>query len=175
MLATSMPNKIISISKLPTLASGFTLIEILLSVGMLTMFMTANFLYYKTVLDVSRQTTEYIQAGFLLEEGVEAVKLMRDKGWAANIATLTNGQQYYLAWTGSRWATSSTPVLIENIFTRSFVVDEVYRSVNDDIVSSGGFLDTGTKKVAVTTSWLTKSGTTSSQTIETYITNLFSN
>lgn len=155
---------------------GFTLVEIVLGIGMITMFFLANSYYYRQILNVSQQTTRHIQAGFLLEEGVEAVKLLRDQGWTTQITTLTNGTTYYLYWSGTAWTATTTPQLIENVFTRSFIMSSVSRNGSDNIVASGGTLDTGTKKVVMSVSWPLKSGTGSStESIETYIANILSN
>lgn len=155
---------------------GFTLVEIVLGIGLLTMFFIANSVYYQQVLKVSDQTTKHIQSGFLLEEGVEAVRLLRDQSWSGRIAPLTNGTTYYLYWNGTAWTATTTVQRVENIFTRSFIVAAVNRNLNDTITTSGGVLDTGTKKVAVSVSWAQKGRTvTSTTSIETYITNLFNN
>jgi len=163
--------------------TGFTLVEIVVGVGMLTMFLGANFLYFRKVLDVSQQTTRHIQSGFLLEEGVEAVKLLRDKGWGANIATLTNGTKYYFTWDSinREWDVTTTPQLVENLFTRYFILAAVYRNVGTDnivpaSVGAPDVLDTGTKKVVVTVVWPLRSSTvTSTSSVETYISNIFNN
>ena len=156
--------------------AGFTVIEIILGIGMLSVFIVANFYYYKSALDVSHQTTSHIQSGFLLEEGIEAVKLLRDESWSNNIAPLTPGTHYYLSWDGTKWGTTTTSVLVEDVYERYFVLEEVKRTGNDDIdLSGGGVNDPGTRKITVTVSWNTKSGTVSTKTVETYITDLFSN
>ncbi len=161
--------------------AGFTLVEIVVGIGMITIFIGANFSYYKQVLSVSQQTTRHIQSGFLLEEGVEAIKLLRDESWSNNIATLTNGTKYYLQWNGTKWATSTTAQLIENTFTRYFTVSAVSRdntggvATLDNIVSSGGVLDAGTKKIVMIVTWPMKGGGTSTSSVEAYITNIFNN
>ncbi len=160
---------------------GFSLVEIVVGIGMLTTFIGANFLYYKKVLEVSQQTTRHIQSGFLLEEGVEAVKLLRDESWSGRIATLTNGTTYYLLWNGIKWTSTTTRQMVENVFTRSFTVRAVYRdntgplTTFDNIITSGGALDVGTKKVVVSVTWPVKGGAISTSTAETYITNIFNN
>lgn len=157
-------------------ASGFTLVEIVIGIGMLTIFFLANSMYYQQVLEVSEQTTKHIQSGFLIEEGIEAVKLLRDRGWTPYIASLTTGTTYYLSWNGAMWVSTLTPQLIENTFTRSFVISSVERDVNDDIVSTGGVVDPNTRKVVVSVSWTPKNGAaTSTKFAETYIMNLFNN
>lgn len=158
------------------LSRGFTIIEIVLGIAMITMFLVSNTYYYKKILDVSHETTRNIQSGFLLEEGVESIKLMRDSSWATHIAPLNPAISYYLYWNGSSWTGTTTPQAIETVFTRTFIVTPVNRDVNDDIVASGGTLDPGTKKVQINVAWISRGNrATSTKSIETYITNLFTN
>lgn len=151
------------------------LVEIILASAMLTLVLLSIELYYKKILDVSVDTTRHIQAGFLLEEGIEVMKLLRDDGWTTNIATLTPGTPYHLRWTGTEWATTTSAQLVENIFTRTVVISDVLRDGSDNIAEAGT-LDPGTKKVTVSVSWSRKGGTaTTTETVETYIANLFTN
>lgn len=155
---------------------GFTIIEIVLGIGMLTMFLVTNTYYFKKILDLSQETTRSIQSGFLLEEGIEAVKILRDTSWATNIKPLTPGIKYYLLWTGSTWSTTTQPQVIETVFTRSFTLSSVNRDGSDNIVASGGSPDAGTMKVVVDVAWTSKANrATSTKSVETYITNLFNN
>ena len=154
---------------------GFTLIEVVLAASILTMFMLSSSMYYKKILDVSQDTTRHIQSGFLLEEGIEAVKLLRDTGWSAKIAPLSTTTTYYLYWTGTQWRSTTTKQVVENVFTRSFTIADVKRDVSDNI-SAAGTLDAGTKKVVVGVTWLRKGGrATTTESAEAYIMNLFSN
>lgn len=151
------------------------LVEILVASAMLTLVLLSVDLYYKKVLDVSENTTRHIQSGFLLEEGIEALKLLRDQSWNTKIAALTVGTTYYLSWTGTTWSAVTTTQRVENIFYRTFVLSDVYRDGSDNIASSGT-LDPGTKKVSMSVAWRYQGGNaTTTESAETYITNLFSN
>ena len=89
---------------------------------------------------------------------------------------MTPGATYYLYWTGTAWISTTTPQIIETVFTRSVVLSEVNRNGSDDIVTTGGSLDDWTRKVKVTVTWTSKANrATSTKSIETYITNLFNN
>ncbi len=166
-------------SRMPTCSRvGFTLIEIVLASGILSTFMVSIALYYKKILDVSEDTTRHIQSGFLLEEGLEAVKLMRDLSWSTNIAPLSTTTTYYLYWTGTTWTSTTTSVVIENVFTRTFTLGDVYRDAFDNIVATQalGTFGTSSKKIIFNVVWQSKGGrVTKTKTAETYIMNLFSN
>ena len=113
-----------------------------------------------------------IQASSLLEEGAEAVKTIRDNDWTT-ISNLTVGTTYYLSYSSvtNLWSLTTTPSTI-GIFTRTVVISAVNRDSNDDIVSSGGTLDVKTKKVTITTSFNSQSGTIS-KTLVFYISDIF--
>lgn len=154
---------------------GFTLVEIVVATAMLTIFFLSISSYYKKVLDVSQDTTRHIQSSFLLEEGLEAMRTLRDQSWSTYVGPLSTSTTYYLYWNGTQWRPTTTVQTVENLFTRSFRVSQVYRDGSDNI-SSSGTLDPGTKKVIVDVVWLRKGGKlTATDTAETYITDLLSN
>ena len=171
MNSMSQKRKILSLGRV----GGFSLIEIILGISMLTISLVSVTSYYRKVLDVSNDTTYHIQSGFLLEEGLESVKMLRDQSWSAKIATLSTTTTYYLYWSGTQWTGTTSPQIVENKFTRSFKLTDVKRDASDNIASSGTY-DAGTKKVTMYVAW-THKGTKSiaTDTAETYIANLFNN
>lgn len=109
----------------------------------------------QNTVEVSQRALERTQASFLLEEGAEATKAIRDTSWSS-ISSLTPGTTYYLSYNGSAWVFTTTPVVIDR-FTRSIVVTNVSRNATDDIAASGT-TDSGTKLVTVTVSWSASTG-----------------
>ena len=100
------------------------------------------------------------QANFLLKESMEITKSYRDgTTWSTNgLGTVSTGSAnpYYFTLDTSvnpnQWVlTAGTETT--GIFTRKIIFDPVYRDSNSNIVSSGGTLDTNTKKATVTISW----------------------
>jgi type II secretory pathway pseudopilin PulG len=152
---------------------GMGLLEIVVGLSILAVTMASMVMTYKAYIRASFATTESIQASYLAEETFEAVKMLRDKSWTSNIATLTNGTTYYLYWNGSTWVATTTLQYVDNQFLRSFKLAAVNRDSNDDIAVSGT-LDANTKKVDVSVAWQVAPATTT-KTLSTYITNLFSN
>jgi len=152
--------------------SGFGMAEAVIAVSILASFVIVvsgvNTLYLNMALGDKQPLT----ASSLLEEGIEAVKFLRDDSWTDNIATLTSGTSYYLAYS-SGWSLTTTPST-SGIFSRTIVVSDVYRDGSDDIVELGGVLDPGTKLVTVEVSWQSRNGS-STRNLKTYITNLFGN
>jgi type II secretory pathway pseudopilin PulG len=135
---------------------GFFLIEVVVAsavIGTVLIYMISTI---NGSVDVSKRALERTQASYLLEEGVEVTKGVRDNGWSG-IAAVTLGTSYYTVWTGSSWTLSSTPQTIGG-FTRTIVFSAVSRDGNSDIVATGGTIDTGTKKGVVAVSWNTPTG-----------------
>jgi len=148
---------------------GIGLIEIVIGVSVLAVSFLAISGFYQKALNVSRGTDKLTQASFLLEEGIEVARFLRDENWQ-NISTLSTGADYYLTFDGSAWSTTTTSTLIDSVFDRILVVEDVYRDFNDDIVFSGGVLDTDTRQVEISVSWYDGTSTTT-QIVSTYLTN----
>lgn len=157
---------------------GFALIEIIVGASIMLVVLTGIISGYGGYLRATARNTLSLQATYILEEGIEATRILRDFGWSANIAALTTGATYYFSWNGTRWVTTAVPVVIDGAFTRTLVLSPVYRDANQDI-AGGGSLDVNTKKATVTVSW----GSTTTpnvyaggtKSLSVYITNLFNN
>ena len=89
---------------------AFTLIEVLVAGAIIAASIGAVIGAYTLFLKDSFQNTPNIQATLLAEEGIEAVKTMRDSGWNANIKNLTLGTSYYLSFntTTNLWSSTTT-------------------------------------------------------------------
>lgn len=149
--------------------SGFGLIEIVIGAAILTVSVLGVSFYFQEALQVSERTGNITRAAFLMEEGVEISKLFRDNSWT-NISGMTAGTPYYLTWTGSNWATTTTNTFIDGLYERTIVANDVYRNSNDDVISSGGTIDNGTREITVSVAWQEK-GATTTKSVSTYLTN----
>ncbi|HJQ08394.1 MAG TPA: hypothetical protein VJ836_02820 [Candidatus Saccharimonadales bacterium] len=94
------------------------------------------------------QELKRIEATALLRETDEAVRSVREKGWAQ---FAVNGT-YFPAITGSTWSLTAGTQTIGN-FTRQVVISDAQRSATGAIVASGGTVDSSTKRVVTTVSW----------------------
>jgi Tfp pilus assembly protein PilV len=157
------------------LQKGSGLVEILVAVFIFTLILTSLITASNLYLSGSEESLKIAEGAYIAQEGVEAVKIMRDVNWT-NISSLTNDSKYYFVFdtsssTNNIWkATTTASYENMNSFLRSFKVSAVYRDSNGDIASSGS-LDQYTKKVVVSVSWKSKSATTT-KTISTYIANI---
>ncbi|MEK7647294.1 MAG: hypothetical protein AAB378_02900 [Patescibacteria group bacterium] len=152
---------------------GFGLAEIVVGAAIISVSLFGLVAASQLALRVADENTKRVQASFLLEEGVEAVRVLRDGGWNVYMAPLSVGSAHYLEFSGSFWRATTTNIFVDGKFERSFTVNNVYRNVNDDIAGAGT-LDPDTKKVTVTVAWRARTGTTT-ESISTYFTDLFNN
>ncbi len=155
---------------------GFSLVEVLIACAIMATSVLALMAASTNGIQLSNQTLKQTQANFLLEEGAEAVKSIRDESWE-NISNITLNTDYYLTFNSgtNSWSLGTTPVgAIDSLFTRKVVFSGVSRDINDDIVSSGGsYDDDKTVKVIVSISWPSTQGSTSSRDLSFYISDIF--
>ncbi len=154
--------------------SGFGLIEIIIASTLVSMATVSLAYVFILSARLNDQTIERTRAHFLAEEGLEVVRHLRDKGWTANIKTLSTNTPYYFVFdtASSQWSLTTTPQsTIDGVFSRTLVVSPVSRDVSDNIVLSGGTNDIDTLKAVSMVTW----GGSQSVQIPTYITNMFNN
>jgi Tfp pilus assembly protein PilV len=150
---------------------GFMIVELLVAVSIVTVSILAAMAVSQKSIYVSRQAFHTTQAAFLLEEGAEATRIVRDNGWA-NISGLAVSTNYYPTFSGGTWTLSTTANTI-GIFTRTVSLAAVNRDATTQDIASAGTNDPGTRLVTVTVSWA-EGGTTITKTLQFYISNLFS-
>jgi type II secretory pathway pseudopilin PulG len=152
------------------LSKGVSIVEVLFGVSLfalITIFTTQTIALF---LDNADRAQEEMHAVYLAEEGLEVVRYLRDDDWNT-LADLTVDTPYYLAITASTLATTTVPETIGGTYSRSFVLREVYRDSDDDIVASttaGAVVDTESKMVRMQVTWGSES-----VSLQTILTNIF--
>ena len=136
---------------------GFGFVEVVISAGIATLILTGMLAAFQSYLRAALRLPERVEASFLAEEGLEALRSIRDEQWGTFAAF--SGSTRYLFFTGSAWQGTTTPEYIDGML-RSFTVSDVGRGAEDDIVSSGGVNDPSTKKAEVTVAWQERGATT---------------
>ncbi len=160
---------------------GFTIVEVIVATAIISVTVFALMITAQKGVELSTRALKQSQANILLEEGAEAVKSIRDNNWTT-ISDLSLDTDYYLYFdnTNNIWTlnTSSTtpngftPVYpIDSTFVRKVIASSVYRDAEDDIASSGT-IDTNTKKIAVSVSWVDSKGSISKDLVF-YIADIF--
>jgi Tfp pilus assembly protein PilV len=151
--------------------SGFMVIEVLVAASIISASILATMAVAQKSVYVSRQAFHTSQAAFLLEEGAEAVRIMRDNAWT-NISSLTPDTDYYLIFDGTTWNLSLAPSTID-IFTRSIRIASVSRDDSTKDIAEIGTDDPDTKLIIVSVMW-PEGGTVITKTLQFYLMNIFS-
>ncbi len=152
---------------------GFSLIEIVVATSITLAVILPLMNTFTNAFKYASNNLARVQASFLEEEGVEAVRLIRDNGWSTNIAPLTRNTPYYLTFNGTSWVTTTTPNSIDSTFTRTVTLSNVYRDGSQNIASSGT-LDTNAVIATVAVAW-NENGTPRTQELTALFTNIFAN
>ena len=147
-----------------------SLIEVLVAVGVILIIVLGIITSFGLLLRYGLSNIERTQAVYLAEEGVEAIKIIRDTSFD-NLSSLSLDTDYSFEFTGNTWVSTTTPEYIDEQFLRTFNVGEVKRDSNDDI-SDAGTVDPNILLLEVEVEWKNRTGT-STERIITYITNLF--
>lgn len=157
---------------------GFSMVEVIVASSIISVTLLVLVSVYSAVARYSLSNVRALKASQLVEESIEVLHYLRDSGYTRNIAQLTVGSTYYLYWdqtvgSGS-WTATTSDILLENRYQVSFALSSVYRDTNFNVVSSGGTLDSGSRKAVVSISWREGTATTT-KTGETYLFNIFNN
>ncbi len=156
---------------------GSLLIEVLIAAAIISTSVLASLGVFGTMARLQYRNTARIQASFLADEGIEAVKTLRNASWNTYVKNLTIGSKYYLYWNNHSWNVNASSTLIDGQFLRYFKLSNVYRDASFNIVESttaGATIDTDMRSITMYVEWVDEAGT-SSKSIETYLYNLFAN
>lgn len=144
---------------------AFSLVEILLAIFIFTLFSTA--VVYLSLDTASRATQVEVKNEALLyaEEGMEAVRNIRDR----NYLDLASGS-YGLGFSSDTWSLVTAPETIDEYYQRTVLIEDVYRDGAGDIAASGT-LDPETKKITVSVTWNWKGVLPKTTVLSTYLSN----
>lgn len=148
---------------------GMGLIEVIIGLAIISTSFLAVVTSYSFFIRVAIRNAETTKANFLVEEGVEVVRFLRDSSWG-DFSTLATSTNHYLSFDGGVWMATSSNIYIDDRFERKFVLGDVYRDGAGDIAPLGTF-DEGTRKVEIYVSWPI-AGATTTLSAETYLSNL---
>lgn len=127
---------------------GQSLVEVVLVMGLAAIILPGLLTGLVSSRQGKAQQMQRTQAIYLLNETVDSVRSVREKGWAP---FAINGT-YHPVILSSSW-TLATGSAVINGLTQSVTIGDVQRDQNGVIVSSGGNLDPSSKKVDVLISW----------------------
>ncbi len=171
------------VSHVTSSRAGFGLLETLISFAIIAASLVTLATTNQFAFKVIKNSFEKTQANFLAEEGLEVARVLRDTSWSVHFEPLQPGIIYYPIFnaTTSTWALATGAALrIDDVFTRTLTVEEVYRrDADSQIVASTSpdakTLDPDTKQVTLSVQW--DAGEVGERRVDvgTYIANLFQN
>lgn len=150
---------------------GFTIIEMVLIMGLSLVFLLGTSALFYIAIKSSDRASLISQAKALAQEGMEALIAIRDLDgsewdWSTTPENTASSEYYQPYFSTSSWilgaktTTSPPPTLPSphNRFTRIVTIESAQRSVGCGsqicpIVLSGGVIDNNTRKVTVKVNW----------------------
>jgi type II secretory pathway pseudopilin PulG len=137
--------------KKPISSYGFLLVEIILSIATIGAIALLLGGLYAQGQDAAQVSGKRTVALFLAEEGLEALRSIRDESFI----TLAPGT-YGLVLSGTRWALTGTPDVTSDTYTRSIIIT---------------YVDDTTRDIDITISWSQNALRDGSVTLSSRITN----
>jgi Tfp pilus assembly protein PilV len=153
---------------------GFGALEVTAAVAILAFALPSIYELFVRATAAVQGGSRRAEAAALAAEGVEIVRMLRNKGWAANVVSLTNGATYYPMLAANTWTLAAAdPGPVQGRYTRTVTASEVRRDAASNI-SAAGTIDPDTRLVSVTVSW-SERGQTRTIQLQTYVTNFLKN
>ncbi len=146
---------------------GFSLVELLIAIAFISVIVVLVFGIAVFNNKLRKVNEERTQALLYANQSLEAIKLI---SWVSLAAG-----DYHLEVQGDTWDLISGSELIDNKYTRTITISDVYRAssttglVYGPIVETGGYVDADTKKITATIDWMSKIGIAKQDSLETYV------
>ncbi len=147
---------------------GQSIIELLIALSIFALIGAAMTTMVVGGFQALNQGGDQTEAEALAQEGIEAVKAIRERAWNENIYTqsdvaTSSGEWYFL---GEGTTETFGP------YTRTITFEDVCRDSSNNITSCpGSYTDVDTKKINVSVSWTVRPGITNSVQKTAYISN----
>lgn len=144
---------------------GFSLVEIILAIAIFSIIIMTGVNGFIPVLNQNRQSTEILKANRLAEEGLEAVRSIRNR----NFSLITAGTKG-VGISSNLWDFNGSSDITDK-YTRQIIISPAYRDVGGSLVSSGGVGDSDTWIVKSQVNWNFSLGDAKQFSLETVLTN----
>ena len=135
---------------------GFGILEVVIATAVISVSFFAVFSVANIAFKGMGESLNKVKAGFLLEEGYEAARFMRDKDWGY-FSSLSLNVPYFFIFSDGEWRATTTQVFEDGAFGRTVTLKEVLRD-SDDNISSAGSLDTDSRKLEIRVFWNERGG-----------------
>jgi len=132
---------------------GISIVEIIIASAIIATSVVGIIGAIQIYLKIVHQNARETQAVLLLDETAEAVQSLRDINYGLYIANASLSSTYTIFWDGAQYQLSTSTITLPYDMSRTIVFKNVFRDSSDQIVESGGTLDSDTKKATITISW----------------------
>jgi hypothetical protein len=147
-------------------ARGFSVVEVVLVMGVLAVFSSGAVVVVLGGLSANRAGIEETTATQYNSEGIEAARSIRNRSFT----DLINSSGTGVTRSAGVWVFSGTNNNFDK-YQRTLSISEVRRDESGNIVEGGGTVDPNTKKVTAITSWQVSAARQKSTSLSTYLTN----
>ena len=144
---------------------GFGLLETIVALGLFSVLIGAGILGFIPALQSGRSSREQTQAVAAAQEGLEAVRSIRDRNFG-NISLGTFG----IGISNNLWTFSGTSD-VNDKYTRKIIISQANRDTGGSLVASGGSADSNTFTVSSDVYWNNLIGDTRVVSVDTVLTN----
>jgi Tfp pilus assembly protein PilV len=131
---------------------GFSLIELLITLGLFTLVVGSVAFFATDSFRASRNAQMRIRAMAQIQESSNAIIMNKDSSWAT-ILSASDGSVKHIEYAGGHYTFADGSAEHDGI-SLSITVNDVNRDVNGDIVPSGGTVDYHSKMVSITATWI---------------------
>lgn len=147
---------------------GQSIIELIIAMAIFSLIGAAMIVMVVGSFTALVQGGEHTQAKALAQEGIEAVRAIKDRAWNENIYSTSSISVSSGQWVFDGEGTTETI----GQFTRTISFDNVCRDSSDDITDCpGDYIDVHSKKATVSISWEIRPGVTNLVQRIAYLTN----
>lgn len=132
---------------------GISIVEIIIAAGVMGVSIVGITGAIQVYLKIVYQNTREAQAVLYLDETAEILQYLRDVSYSTHFEDFDEEQEYTVFWNGTGYEMSTSTVTLPYDMNRSVQLLSVARDSSDQIVETGGTIDTQTTKAIVTIAW----------------------
>ena len=150
---------------------GLGLVELIVAMGVFMIVASTGVIGVLSSFSINRLGDEQTEASLYAQEGIEAVRSIKNQNWSTFTGTDCDGTPTCgLSSSGNSWSYSGTSNTNDK-FTRTITVEDVSRDTSGNIVETGGTNDEDTKKLTSTVTWNFSSSRSNTSSVVEYISN----
>jgi prepilin-type N-terminal cleavage/methylation domain-containing protein len=131
--------------------NGFGIVELLIVIGIIGIALAGMASFGNYALQINSRIKHQVAAVYLAEEAIEAANIIKEENWSL-LAALNPGNPYHPVINSGRWVLAAGIETINN-YNRKVILENVFRDTEDNIVTSGGVIDPGSRKITSTVYW----------------------